>query len=248
MRQPGVRGFSRKGGPFIAHNCEYYIHIWYFVNSTGNTAQHWQLVAFERVRGMRHIIMSVYKAKKRSRRHVLMRDLLLIGVSIAFAIALMQSDLVARAFNSTLGTGLLGSFVAGIFFTSVFTIAPASAALAILASAGNPIAVAVVGAAGALLGDLILFFVLRDGVKKDFDYLIGHKGLMRLHAIGRIRVVRFLTPLFGALVIASPLPDELGLAMMGLLNTRTSILIPISYSMNFLGILGLTAVVRLLVA
>ena len=44
-------------------------------------------------------------------------------------------------------------------------------------------------------------------------------------------------PLTGAIIIASPLPDELGLAMMGLSRVPIAAFIPISYTMNFLGIL-----------
>ena len=49
--------------------------------------------------------------------------------------------------------------------------------------------------------------------------------------------------MLGALIIASPLPDELGLAMMGVARIKLRVLIPISLVLNFAGIvlIGLIA-------
>jgi hypothetical protein len=48
--------------------------------------------------------------------------------------------------------------------------------------------------------------------------------------------MKWISPILGALIIASPLPDEFGLALLGLSRTRISILIPVSFIMNFLGV------------
>ena len=52
-----------------------------------------------------------------------------------------------------------------------------------------------------------------------------------------LKFFKWLIPFMGALVVASPLPDEIGLAMMGFSKIRTSLFIPISFLLNFLGIL-----------
>ena len=52
-----------------------------------------------------------------------------------------------------------------------------------------------------------------------------------------LRIFRWLIAFLGALIIASPLPDELGLTMMGFSKIKTSLFIPISFLLNSLGIL-----------
>ncbi|KKR47070.1 MAG: hypothetical protein UT80_C0011G0001, partial [Parcubacteria group bacterium GW2011_GWC1_40_13] len=61
----------------------------------------------------------------------------------------------------------------------------------------------------------------------------------RLFSIFRPKLFKWLIPFIGALIIASPLPDEAGLAMMGLSKMKTSVFIPISFALNFLGILAI---------
>ena len=53
-------------------------------------------------------------------------------------------------------------------------------------------------------------------------------------------------PVLGTLVIASPLPDELGVAMLGLAKTDKKSFLIISYLGNFLGILAIGGVARLI--
>jgi hypothetical protein len=48
--------------------------------------------------------------------------------------------------------------------------------------------------------------------------------------------MKWLSPIVGALIIASPLPDEFALTLMGLSKVRLAVLIPISFIMNMLGI------------
>jgi hypothetical protein len=40
----------------------------------------------------------------------------------------------------------------------------------------------------------------------------------------------------GAFIIASPLPDELGLTLMGMSKVRLAVLVPVSFVMNAVGI------------
>jgi len=61
-----------------------------------------------------------------------------------------------------------------------------------------------------------------------------------------LRLFRWSMVLFGALVIASPLPDEIGLAMMGLSKVKTLLFIPISFSLNAFGILIIGLIARTL--
>jgi len=172
------------------------------------------------------------------------KDLAVIGLSVFVAYLLAKTDALHAVL---LGSGermILGSFISGLFFTSVFTTPVAIVALGEIALRESPIVVAGVGALGALIGDLFLFSVFDGHISRDADALMKTFSLGKMRSLIRSRIFRWLTPLLGALVIASPLPDEIGLAMMGLTHTRISVLVPISYAMNFIGISIIAAAVR----
>lgn len=172
------------------------------------------------------------------------KDLFWVVISVLIAIFLAQTSLLNDLLSKTDEFKFFGSFVAGLFFTSLFTIAPAAVALAEIAQS-NPIwLVALVGGIGAVVGDMILFLFIQDHIEEDLLGLLNGNKRRKLLSLFHLRMFRFVTPILGALVIASPLPDELGLAMMGLSKTRIGIVIPISFVMNFTGIVLLGMVAR----
>jgi membrane protein DedA with SNARE-associated domain len=124
-----------------------------------------------------------------------------------------------------------------MFFTSIFTTALSIASFSAIAHTQNIFITASIGAIGAVIGDLFLFTIFRKTLRKDVDHITSVPKYDKYFSIFRRRMFRWIIPLVGALIIASPLPDELGIAMMGLSSMRVALLIPISFTMNFLGIL-----------
>lgn len=174
----------------------------------------------------------------------LKKDAIIIVLSIIVAALLLQTGLIKELLSLTQGLWFLDSFIAGLFFTSIFTTAPAIAAFSQIAqSSQSMLPMVIFGGLGALCGDLIIFLFMRNSLNKDIINLINYSGNNKLHSIFHLKIFRWLTFFFGALIIASPFPDELGLAMMGLSRTKPSILIPVSFIFNSFGILliGLVA-------
>ena len=174
-------------------------------------------------------------SRRKRARHGLARDFLFIFLGAVFALALSYSgiiDGIIRLFGNT----AIASFVSGIFWTSVFTIAPASVALAHIALTDMPLSVALWGAFGAMCGDLILFLFIRDRFTDNLLDSVRPSITKHILSSFHLGFVKWLSPLLGALIIASPLPDELGLTLMGLSKTRVAVLMPISFVMNMLGI------------
>ena len=159
--------------------------------------------------------------------------------SIVFAITLVRSGALGALLSATNGFEYIGSFVAGIFFTSVLTIAPASIALSTLGTSASPVSVALWGACGALMGDIGMFIFFRNTLAFDIAGVVKKSKYKKVLHFFHLGFMKFISPILGALIIASPLPDELGLAMMGLSKTNILYVVPISFVMNFLGILGL---------
>lgn len=180
--------------------------------------------------------------KERKKR--IISDGLVILLSVAIAILLVKSPYLGILIRSVDGYYLLAAFVAGIFFTSAFTTAPAIAVLAKLGLAYNPFLIALVGALGSLIGDLIIFSFVKSHIREDVDFLLSLGKSKRAKHILKRRFVRWSLAFFGALVIASPLPDELGLALMGLSDIKTSRFSLISYVFNAIGILAIALIAR----
>lgn len=164
------------------------------------------------------------------------QDLALILISVIFAIFVAGSQIVPESIVAFSNNVYLASFFAGIFFTSIFTTIPAIVVLGELAQQGNLIIVSLIGALGAVTGDYILFRFFRDRFALDFKELFSCSSRRRWEIIFRKKMFRFLTPLLGAVVIASPFPDEFGIMLLGMSHIRTAFFLPISFIFNGIGI------------
>ncbi|OWK27181.1 MAG: hypothetical protein US76_00825 [Parcubacteria group bacterium GW2011_GWA2_38_13b] len=172
-----------------------------------------------------------------NRKNNLKRDLEIIIFSIIIAVILVQTEILKDLLISVQEWRFLGSLLAGIFFVSIFTVAP-SAVILVEIMQSNPIwEVALFGGIGALIGDLLIFSFIKESLTEDIKLIINKNKYERLISIFHLKFFRWFVPFIGALVVASPLPDEIGLAMMGLSKMKTVIFIPISFILNFLGIL-----------
>jgi len=172
---------------------------------------------------------------KRKREH-LIRDLTFIAISIVFAIYIVQSGVMHSFMPQMQSLSYLGIFLAGMLFTTAFTTAPAIALLAELAQEHSPFVVALIGALGTVIGDYFIFRFMRDRVGDDIRFLMQQAKFKRFPAIFKTKLFHLLLPLTGALLIASPLPDELGLALLGFSKLKTRTFLIVLYTVNVVGI------------
>ncbi len=177
------------------------------------------------------------KRKPEYHERKLWRDLGLIVSSIFLAWFLSTNGALAYLRSLASPVPFLDSFVSGMFFTSLFTTPLSFVFFADIAKTTNILYMALWGACGAVVGDTFLFFFIKDTLEEDVKYILRAPKYKRLFSIFKRGVFRYLTPCLGALVIASPLPDELGIAMMGFSDMETAFLVPVSFIMNFIGIL-----------
>jgi len=174
--------------------------------------------------------------KKRGRQF-LIKDLAIISLSIAIALVLVRTNVLADMLTSTKEMEILGSFLAGIFFTSIFTTAPAIVTLGEIARVNSVVLTAFYGALGATLGDLVIFRLVKDRFSGHLADLIKRKNSRkRVKFLMRLKFFKWITFLVGGLVLASPLPDELGISILQFSKIRQSFFIPFSLIFNFVGI------------
>lgn len=170
-------------------------------------------------------------------KHHLEVDFFAILLSIAVTVWLVQSGIVGGFLAATSTFKVLETFLAGTLFTSAFTTPVAIGFLAEIARASSVLQTALIGAAGAVCGDLVIFKFVRDRLAEDIFGLLGKKGSHRLLHIFHKRIFHWLSPFIAAMIFASPLPDELGVMLLGFVHTKTVMFLPYSYVANFIGIL-----------
>ena len=181
---------------------------------------------------------------EKRKRQRLWRDAAIVAVSVLCAWAIAESPIIDRFIFSLDGFYVLNSFVVGLFFTSVFTTAPAIVFITKLAHIYPPYALALVGGLGALIGDFIIFNFIKGHISEDVSYLFSKSMSRRMRHIFEYRFVRWSMAFLGALVSASPLPDELGLTLMGLSKISVTRFALISYTFNTIGIFVIASIAR----
>lgn len=163
-------------------------------------------------------------------------NLTLLILSLLVAYILLRNGLL-HPFVEYMGElGYFGVFIAGLFFVSTFTIAPAAAVLFVFAGALNPFLVAVIGGAGAMIGDYVAMRFIREGLVEELSPILRALHLYRRINILHTKYFAWLAPVIGAAIIASPFPDEAGLILLGASKIPLSRLMLITFLLNTVGI------------
>jgi len=158
-------------------------------------------------------------------------------VGLVLAVWLIKSDAIAALVAHSEHFHVLASFIEGFFFTSMLTTAPAIVAITESAQYIPAVELALIGGFAAVCGDLLIFRFVRSKLVEHILRAALHPGTIRVGRAIAAGPLWWLGPLFGAAVIASPLPDELGLLMMGLSHIRLWQFVPIAFIANATGIL-----------
>lgn len=183
------------------------------------------------------------KKRNGNENHIL-QDIALVALSVLVAVLLVRTDVLASLLASTGQFGIFGAFIAGMFFTSIFTTAPAIAALGEISLMQGIFYTAFFGALGSVAGDIIIFRFVRNRFSEHVSEMLAHQSIWRrFHLLFKRRFFRWFTLLVGGFILASPLPDELGVTVLGFSKMRMKYFALLSFVFNFLGILliGLAA-------
>ena len=139
--------------------------------------------------------------------------------------------------NFLLSLGYFGTFLAGVFFTYGFTAAPATAILLILSNEQNIFFAGFIAGFGALVGDLIIFKFIRYSFADEIDKLSKEKAINRLNNKIPNLLKKYFVPVLAGLIIASPLPDEIGVSLLATSRSiSTKFFSILSYVLNTAGI------------
>lgn len=163
-------------------------------------------------------------------------NITLLLVSLVTTVFLLSNGFFDH-FTAGLGTlDYLGVFIAGFFFVSTFTIAPAAAILFQFAQRLDPVLVAIIGGLGAAIGDYLAYRFIRDRLFAELNPVLRALHLYRPINILHTRYFAWLGPVSGAVIMASPLPDEIGLSLLGLKKISFGRFVVLAFLLNALGI------------
>ncbi len=163
--------------------------------------------------------------------------LLLIAIILAYWIFSIEA---VQAFMSGLGaTGYLGVFIAGLLFSFGFTTPFAIGAFVVI-NPTNSILYALIGGLGAMISDIAIFKIIKVSFMDEFLALTRTKAALRMSYMAPTlnkKIKHYMLYAFAGIIIASPLPDELGVTMLaGLSHIKPLPLAFISLVFNTIGI------------
>ena len=163
---------------------------------------------------------------------------LIITFVFAYLIFFSQDFVFLRELLSE--TGLFGSFIAGILFVYGFTAAPATAVLLIIGQQENIVISGLVAGLGSVIGDIIIFKIIRHSFQDEIDELSKEQISLQIGRSIPGFLKKYLAVIFAGLIIASPLPDEIGISLLAI-STKISqkTFIVLSYVLNTIGIFAI---------
>ncbi len=138
--------------------------------------------------------------------------------------------------------GYLGAFLTGLFFASTFTVAAAIVVLFALASILPPVPLALVAGFGAMLGDYIIFTFVRDHLVREWIPVYCRVAGTPLGRVFSSPFFAWFAPVLGAFIIATPLPDEVGVSLLGIAGMRSWKMLGITFVLNAVGILAIVTI------
>lgn len=164
------------------------------------------------------------------------QDIWIIAISILIAIMLSRSGTIDTLITAIGPFSYIAIILAGIFFVSAFTVAP-SIALLLELSVGHPLVlVALLAGLGAMIGDYLIFKFVRARITDDIAYLLSYPEITRAKKIFKTRIPQWFVPFIGALIVASPFPDEIGLTLLGFSNISTKKFLALVFALDAIGI------------
>ena len=165
--------------------------------------------------------------------------LVILILSIVFAYYVF-SLLEVKGYISILGQfNYLSDFIAGVFFSFGFTTA-FSIGYFITSSPTNMFLTSLIAGVGSVIGDVIIFRTIKISFMDEFRELEKKKAIKKIGEIVKhnrhVLIRHYLVYIFAGIILASPLPDELGVSMLaGLTTIKPKIFAGISFLLHVAG-------------
>lgn len=177
--------------------------------------------------------------------------IILLAAVAVVAVFLFRDEGVQSFFHGLGDLGYLSALFGGMMFAFGFGAPFGVALLATIADDVNILLAAAVGGVGALISDYLLFKFIRVTFQDEIDRFRNSKAFALFNGLVMMRMppklVYYISVGIAGLIIASPLPDEVGVTLLASLATiKERTFIVIAFSLNTLGILVVLGASRLI--
>ena len=130
--------------------------------------------------------------------------------------------------------GYAGTFFAGIFLPFGLTFGPAAAVLILAGKNQNFLISSAVACTGALIGSYTIFSVVKLSFETELKKLSSSRLFSKATTFFEKKIPlfvrRYILPVFAGIIVATPLPEELGVALVA---ASQNISVPIFYLVSF---------------
>lgn len=174
------------------------------------------------------------------------KGLTLIFINILLAIFLSRYNFLNDGLLNLRHIPFIGSFAAGIFYVSAFTAALGILMLSDLSTTLHPIEIAIIAGLGGAVGDLVIFRFVKGDLLSEVTPIYNKLGGRHLTRLMYHRYFRWGLPIIGAVIIASPFPDELGISLLGISKIKTYQFIVLSFILDAAGVFLLVSAFSLI--
>lgn len=174
------------------------------------------------------------------------KGLTLIFISILLTIFLSKYNLSNQFILQTKDIPFFGSFIAGILYVSAFTTTLGVLFLSDLAKTLSPIEIAIVAGVGGAFADFAIFRFVKGDLISEITPIYNKLGGRHLTRLMYHKYFRWSLPAIGAIIIASPLPDEIGISLMGFTKMRNYQFVLLCLALDTIGVFLLVSAFSLI--
>ncbi len=205
-----------------------------------------QAYSWERKRREHHARRVMHHAR---RFHVRYGNLVLIVLGIIAGVWLIYNPDILLFLAEDESLGYAGTFALGFFYPYGVTTPAAIAGFFLLGKTISPWLIALVGAAGALISDFLIFYFIRhklldhlDRFTKRFNVRIHVAG----HMVQRHSTLKHLVPIVAGMIVASPLPTEIAIGIFAAIKFEMKKFLLYAFLFHFVSILIVSQVGRVI--
>lgn len=184
---------------------------------------------------VRHVRHHHHPKRQTHKKHTY-TNILFIGIGILATVILAKTPVFSALLLNLGKFSYLGAFVAGALFVCTPTAAIGALTLVILSKELAIIPLCLIAGFGAVTADLLMFHFFRDNLFVELEDIYNQMHGRKLSHIFHSKLFRWTLPVIGAIIIASPLPDELGVGLMGISKLSTWRFSLLSWVLNSVGI------------
>lgn|SRR3990167_5995953 len=171
------------------------------------------------------------------------KNLSLLTFGLIVGILLYRSEAFKEALVGLGSFSYVSALLAGVLYDTTFTVSTSIAILLVLVKTMSYVPLIILSTIGAVIGDYLVFKFVKDGLMRElvpveaaFEKEVGHRRVHYFKHLFHSRYFHWTLPVVAVIMIGTPLPNELGIGLLGASGVKTKNLLIISLIFNFIGL------------